>query len=106
MSPACAWADFGHEKEPPMTPAPVPARPVDRLEQLEQLETSDRIRYHGRPATVLEVNHGATIGGNQAALLIVLFDSRDAEQVLVASPENLHAFEILPPPRIYQETPA
>lgn len=91
-----------------MTPAPIPARPAESLEQLAALETSSRIRYRGRPATVLEIRREQIAYFARAAVVLeVLFDDRPEPERLVAATDNLDAFELLPRPRVYaEEVPA
>lgn len=91
-----------------MTPAPIPARLAESLEQLAALETSDRIRYRGRPATVLETAPGATLFGPTAVLTVLFDDLDELPATIVADLDNLDAFELLPRPRVYapEEAPA
>ncbi len=85
-----------------MTPPAIPGRPAERLEQLAALEAGARIRYAGRAATVLGALATSTpLAGVDLVELEVLFDDRSAPEVTIASAENLDAFELLPPPRVY-----
>jgi hypothetical protein len=88
-----------------MTPA-TPATPAESLEQLAALETSSRIRYRGRRATVLEVKPGATLFDSTVVLTVFFDDLRAVPTTVVADRENLAAFELLPRPRIYTEEAA
>lgn len=86
---------------------PTPARRARRLADLEQLESGDRIRYRGRPATILEVR-APPIAFAGTLELEVLFDDLEAPTTLHAfADRGIAAIELLPPPTVYdpQEAP-
>lgn len=95
-----------------MTPAPIPGRPARDLAELLTLAAGDRVRFAGRPATILAARPIRSLfdtftPDQTPVALELVYDTDDTPVEIVLFPDALDRLEILPPPRVYtQETPA